>query len=101
MPPETSNPQPGVNGGNGGRILRGTTNAVGILAYITGAIYEYRALRDAETNGYYMNYQGQIVITDYPVPRNTFPKATIFKLVGTSGDLKEIHGFRYITVVAN
>jgi RHS repeat-associated protein len=55
------------------RVLRGTSNVISILAFITGAINEVQNQREAERNGYYTNYQGQIVITDLSKAAQNFP----------------------------
>jgi RHS repeat-associated protein len=82
VPPETAGPQPEINGETGGRILRGTNNAVSVLAFILGAINEYRSVRDAEINGYYMNYQGQFVITDLSRAAQHFPRGYYLEFGG-------------------
>ena len=82
IPPGTQTPQAEPNGGTGWRLLRGTNNSITVLAIILGAISSYNEVRNAETNGYYMNYQGQIVITDLGRAAQHFPQGYYLEFGG-------------------
>jgi len=82
LPSGNQSPQSEATGGTGGRLLRGTNNSITLLAFILGAINAVNDARDAEANGYYMNNQGQIVITDLGRAAQHYPQGYYLEFGG-------------------
>jgi hypothetical protein len=69
-----------VEGGT--RILRGTSNVLSVLAFITGVLDIVVQQRFADQHGYYLDYSGQMVITDLSRAAQNFPAHSVLDFGG-------------------